>query len=425
MNKKKEIYIHIDADAFFASVEQCLHRELKGKPVVAGRDGSIGVALSYEAKALGVKRALPIHIIREEFPEVQMVASDYYMYRIFSNRMLNIIGKYIPDIARKSIDECSACITTLVNSFDEAKNLATELQNELQLKLDCSFSFGISSSALLAKMASGMNKPHGITILNPENTENYYSLPIERVPGLGKRLCERVRGLGVHTVGQFLVEYPRIARNFSITVTDIYNQLQGFPSTRILLNEPQKSMNRSRSFKVTTNHEEVFGQVTLNLEHLTRKLRNQNLCGTTLYISLRRTDRSSVGSKLKLPRKMRDFNVLLEYARIIFDECRKSGEAYRYVSVTISGLHEQSIIQTDIFGNVEQDKHYEKVLTAVDYLNDKFGKPLVVHASSMITPKKLGTHRNPNTHPITEVYPFLPGESVYKRLRYPYLGRIS
>ena len=93
-NMTNNFFIHIDADAFFASVEQCLHRELKGKPVVTGRDGGIAVAMSYEAKALGVERATPIHIIRQEFPGVHMVASDYFMYKLYSDRMLEIINNW-------------------------------------------------------------------------------------------------------------------------------------------------------------------------------------------------------------------------------------------------------------------------------------------------------------------------------------------
>jgi DNA polymerase-4 len=171
-------FIHIDADAFFASVEQCIHRELRGKFVVTGRDGAMAIAMSYKAKALGVERATPMHIINKDFPHVHMVASDYFIYRIFSQRMLNIIQTYIPKIQRKSLDECSADITNSVGSFSQAYDLAFIIKQELELKLQCNFSIGISSSELLAKMASGINKPLELTIIDVSKDLFYLEEPI-------------------------------------------------------------------------------------------------------------------------------------------------------------------------------------------------------------------------------------------------------
>lgn len=425
VNMTKRFFIHIDADAFFASVEQCLHRELRNKPIVTGRDGSIAVALSYEAKALGVKRATPIHIIRKEFPNVQMVASDYYMYRIYSDRMIAIIQEYIPHISRKSIDECSAEITDSISSQEQAQELARTIQKDLQTRLLCTFSIGVSTSPLLAKMASGMNKPAGLTLIDPENDTDYHNEYIKEVSGLGARLCERLSRLGVIRISDFIKKYPRIRKNFSVAIDDIFYQIQGIPTHRIPTGTPQKSMNRARSFKVTNNKDTVFGQLILHFEHLTRKMRSQSLTCQTIHISLRNAERISTHAKIKLPKRTRDMQLLLLHINILFRDIWKTNNTCRYISLTFSGLSSGSYIQSDIFNNFQNESHQEKIFTAVDILNGKFGKPLVTLASGMIQPKKLGSHIQNEKYPITHTHPLLLGESEYKRLQYPFLGVIN
>ena len=424
-NMTKRIFIHIDADAFFASVEQCLHRELRGKAIVTGRDGSIAVALSYEAKALGVKRATPIHIIRKEFPTVKMVASDYYMYKIYSDRMLSIISEHIPNIKRKSVDECSAEITDLIVDFDAAEKLTKTIQEQLQTQLSCSFSFGISTSSLLAKMASGMNKPSGLTIIDPENNTEYYNLPIKEVSGLGKKLCERLSGLGVVRIKDFIEKYPSIRKNFSLTTDDIFYQLQGKPTFRNILETLQKSMNRSRSFKVSDDKNEVYGQLVMNFEHLMRKMRAQSLLCRQVHISLKNAERNYSSLKIKLPTSSRDVEILLRHVTILFNKLWDDNQEYRYVSITFSGLSSAALVQADLFGQHIQESKNESVYRSIDLMDEKFGTSTVSLASTLIQPKKIGSHINPEKYPITMTHELLPDESVYKRLQYPYLGTIS
>lgn len=419
-----QFFIHIDADAFFASVEQCLHRELRNKPIVTGRDGSIAVAMSYEAKKLGVERAMPIHEIRKQFPSVQMVVSDYFMYRLYSERMFSIVSQFIPDIKQKSIDECCADISQNVNSYDEAEQLARTIKEVLKTKLGCSFSIGISSSPLLAKMASGMNKPSGLTVINPTANKDYYEVPVKQVSGLGKKLCYRLSQLGVVRIRDFIEKYPKIRKNFSIAVDDIYYQLQGIPTTRVHHEKPQQSMNRARSFKATDKKEEVFGQLILNYEHLMKKMRNQNLSCSGIYISLRNFDRKSSSGNLHLPTASRDHRVIMQHLQSLFYSLWKTGEAYRYVSLTFAGLRIQSSIQMNLFEEVKVEPQQEEIYTMIDKLDAKFGTAMVSLASTLILPKRLGSHLDLKKNPITPQHPLLKGESLNRRLCYPFLGKV-
>lgn len=418
----KQFFIHIDADAFFASVEQCLHRELRHRPIVTGRDGSIAVAMSYEAKSLGIERAMPIHEIREKFPQVQMVASDYYMYRVYSDRMISIVQEYIPGIKRKSIDECCADITSEVNSYHEAEILACKIKKSLEIKLGCTFSIGVSSSRLLAKMASGMNKPSGLTLVDPENNQEYYNLPIKQVSGLGKKLCYRLSQLGVVRIRDFIEKYPFIKKNFSVVTDDIYYEIQGIPGIRMHQEKPQQSMNRARSFKVTTNKEEVFGQLISNYEYLMRKMRNQNLGCSRIYISLRDFDRRSTTGNKALGHHTRDPKIMMDNINFLFNDMWKSSKGYRYVSLTFSGLREQSTVQMNLLES--NDYEQENIYKVIDKLDHKFGKSVVSLGSTLTLPKKLGSHIEIKKYPITLQHSLLPDESPHRRLKYPFLGVI-
>jgi len=424
-NMNSHFCIHIDADAFFASVEQCLHRELRGQPVVTGRDGSIAVAMSYEAKALGVERATPIHIIRRDFPQVHMVASDYFMYKIYSNRMLSIIQNHLPNIKRKSIDECSGDISDVVDSFDQAYNLATIIKKELEYKLKCNFSVGISSSPLLAKMASGMNKPSGLTIIDVADNLDYQKVPIKKVSGLGKKICERLAAMDVVNISDFIEKYPFIKKNFSITVDDIFQQLQGETQLRFHHETLQKSMNKARSFNVTNNKDDIFGQLIINVESLLKKMRSQNMYCNKIYIGLRDTERQSISEYIKLPTHTRDPLFIRNCIRKIFNKIFSTDQAYRYVSVTLSGLEESLYTQNDLFGESQRFNRNDKLYSSIDLLDTKFGSHCLLPASTLNTPKKIGLHVKKNTLMVTELNSLLPKETFFKRLGYPFLGSIS
>ena len=420
----KSLYIHIDADAFFASVEQCLHHELRGKPIVTGRDGSVSVALSYEAKALGVQRVTPIHLIRKQFPTVQMVASDYYMYKIYSDRMIRIIQEYIPQINRKSIDECSADISDLCETFEEARLLSSKIQNQLKQKLMCTFSFGISTSPLLAKMASGMNKPHGITSIDPEIDREHYKKTISIVPGLGWKISHKLFDMRIMTIGNFIEFYPRVRKQFSIVTDDIHSQLLGLAPLRYDRQSTQKSMNRARSFKVTQNYSEVFGQLMTNFEHLMRKIRAEDFTCKSVHVGLKNADGEHSGESLALPVHTRDTDIIMSHMKILLDGQFEEKRGCRYVSLTFSGLRPSGGSQADFFGEHEKREESAELFEAVDAINQKFGETMVTFASTLLKPKGLGSHIDPKKNPITLRHDLLPNETENRRVMYPFLGKI-
>ena len=425
--KGKDLYIHIDADAFFASVEQCIHHELSKKPVVAGRNGSIVVAVSYEAKKLGVKRGLAAHEILRDFPTVYVVASDYDMYQIFSDRMVSITQSFLEKVTRTSIDEMKASVR--IHSDQELalclEQLQT-LQKTLQRKLGLSFSFGIGDTKIMAKIASGMHKPAGFTYLGETNNlEEFMKLSVEKVPGFGRQTSPRLRRLGIGTIQQFITHYPSIASNFSISIQEIHDELQGVPRIS-KARQTGKSINRARSFKVTNSYEEIKGQVTKNLEHLVQKLRNHGMQAKQISLNLRTAERQSMNQRVSLPVSSDDYFFLSQQTLGLLQKIYQSGQGYRYASVTLGSCEKNSMNQPSLFTEVQNIEQKNAIIwKAIDSVNSKYGKRILSLADGLRQPLELGSHLSQNHPMIVKAHPLLPGESSWRRLSYPFLGKIS
>lgn len=425
-NNKKYIYVHIDADAFFASVEQVLHRELKGKAIVVGQNGGIVSALSYPAKDLGISRVLPIVTVRRKYPAVHIVASDFYAYEIFSQRMDNIIRNHFSNLVKNSIDEGSVEISKWVNSFDEAEELVVKLQAELYQKLGCTFSFGMARTPLLAKLASGMNKPNGITILSDSNVEEkIYSMPVNCLSGIGKQGYIKLQKNRINTIGDFAKADTNWLRNtFSISMPALQKQVLGEVVDIPKQKEDIKSMSRDRSFPATTSCEYLHSQISMNIEHLAQRMRKENLFAKRIGLRLRDQDLHFTQAFITLSSPTRELDYLLLETNKLFNQIYQEGVSYRQVSVTCAGLG-GAPIQNDLFGELYSSESRDNLFCLMDNLEDKFGKSCVGLASSLQAKDNLAKiylkHVEGDTYP----YGLLPGEEIKKRLLYPFLGMID
>ena len=156
----------MDGDAFFVGVEMAKNPKLKNKPVVTGEERGIVSALSYEAKALGIVRGMPIFKVKKDFPQVIVVPGDYKSYARYSSLMFDIVRRYADDVEEYSIDECFADLTGLDKPLKMSyKEIAERIKKEINEELDLSVSIGIAPTKVLAKVASKWVKPNGLTII--------------------------------------------------------------------------------------------------------------------------------------------------------------------------------------------------------------------------------------------------------------------
>src|SRR5512143_1110758 len=158
--------LHVDADAFFASCEQAVHPEFKGRPVITGKERGIVAAASYEAKAKGIKRGMRLFEVKKVCPDAVILPSDYESYSLFSMRMFEIFRRFSPDVEEYSIDEAFVDLTGLRRAYHGSYGvIAEKIQQTIRTELDISVSIGVSLSKVLAKIASKHKKPHGFVLI--------------------------------------------------------------------------------------------------------------------------------------------------------------------------------------------------------------------------------------------------------------------
>ena len=193
--------MHIDGDAFFASCEQSRDPALRGKPVVTGRERGIAASMSYEAKARGVTRGMPTGQIRQVCPEAVILPSDYEAYSLLSKRFFEIVRRFTPDVEEYSIDECFVDLTGLRRLLrGRYHQIAQRITDTLAAELGFTFSLGLASTKVLAKVGSKFNKPSGLTVIGRRDTETFLrDWPAENLWGIGPQTNALLAKHGMHT----------------------------------------------------------------------------------------------------------------------------------------------------------------------------------------------------------------------------------
>src|SRR5881296_58743 len=195
----------VDMDAFFASVEQAHHPHLRGKPVIVCGDPSrrgVVTAASYEARPFGVHAGMRLGEARELCPQAEYVEGDPAKYVGLSIQLLDLYTSYTPDVEPFSVDEAFVGLGPEAPTLERAAEIARDIQRQIDRRFGLGASIGVGPNKLVAKMASGVEKPRGLTALDPAGfREVFWPQDIQSMWGVGPRLAERMRSLGIKTVG--------------------------------------------------------------------------------------------------------------------------------------------------------------------------------------------------------------------------------
>ncbi len=385
--------LHIDADAFFASCEQAIHPELKGKPVITGKERGIVSAASYEAKARGVERAMRLFEVKRVCPDAVILPSDYETYSLFSVRMFDILRRFSPDVEEYSIDEAFVDLTGLRRSFHGSYGeIAGKIQETIEKELGITVSIGVSLSKVLAKIGSKHRKPKGITLIPGREIHNYLSkLPLVKVWGIGANTSEFLGKFGIRTALEFVRKDELfIKTRLSKPYQEIWHELNGrsvYPVSTETKRDYQ-SISKTRTFTPPSDDETfIFAQISKNLENACIKARRYDLAATKLIVFLRQQDFRDTGLELKVNRPTAYPAELIESLKKGFREVYKPNTLYRSTGVVLAGLMPEKSVQYTLFDDVPRIEKMARIYGAVDELSERFGKHTIQHASSL--PAKL------------------------------------
>ena len=383
--------LHIDADAFFASCEQALHPELKGRPVITGKERGIVAAASYEAKDRGVKRGMRLFEVKKVCPDAVILPSDYESYSLFSMRMFQILRRFSPDVEEYSIDEAFVDLTGLRRMYHGSYlTIAEKMQQAIHQELGFTVSVGVSLSKVLSKIGSKWKKPSGLVLIPGREIHTYLQqLPIESVWGIGANTAAYLTKYGIKTALDFARKDERfIKKHLSKPYQGVWNELNGrsvFPITTETKNSYQ-SIGKSKTFTPASGDESfVYAQLSKNLENACIKARRYNLAATKLILFLKNQDFSHDGLEITLTRPTAYPVELFSPLREGFSRVFKQSVLYRSTGVVLAGLMPETQVQYTLFDDTIKIQKMGKIYNAVDELSGKFGKHTIQHGSSLPT----------------------------------------
>ncbi len=422
--------LHIDGDSFFASCEVAVNPALRGKPVVTGRERGIASSMSYDLKAMGVKRGMTLGEIKKICPAVIILPSDYETYSLFSKRMYAIVRRYCEDIEEYSIDECFADLTGMRRSLRMSyAQIAEAVKHDLDTELGMTFSVGLAPNKVLAKVASKWKKPSGLTIIPANRAELYLrNLPVEKIWGIGTQTSAFLNQMGVRTA----LEYARKPREWidskmSKPYREIWQELRGefvYPLTLGEKHEYQ-SISKTKTFTpASTDREFVFSQLSKNIENACIKARRHGLAPKKIFFFLKTQEFRYSGLELTLQTRLSAPHEMLRLVKESFERVYRPRVPYRATGAVLLDLAAESSLQLDLFGAVAGVATWRPVYAAVDMLDGKFGKHTVYLGSSFKALTGAQHHNSRNDAPGRTTKLFK-GENKRQRIGIPFLGEVK
>ena len=290
MNKFRRI-VHIDMDAFFASVEQRDNPSLRGKPIaVGGMYRGVVAAASYEARKFGVRSAMPSHQALKLCPHLIFVNGHYNAYKEASNKVMKILRQYTELIEQVSIDEAYIDITDYKPNEVTAKEVAIEIRRKIKNEVNLTASAGISFTKFLAKVASDCNKPDGYYVIHPNKAEQFVrQLAVEKIPGVGNVNKKKLNKAGIYK-GEDILKKGKInmALEFGKTGVYLYNQVTFTHDSPVVPKRLRKSVGKERTFNENIeDHNEMLDKLHAIIEKLAELLEKKNIAGKTITLKIK------------------------------------------------------------------------------------------------------------------------------------------
>jgi DNA polymerase-4 len=386
----------VDMDAFFASVEQAHHPRLQGQPVIVCGDPSrrgVVTAASYEARPSGVRAGMPLQEARRLCPDAHYVEGNPEKYVAISLSLLNLYLSITPDVEPFSVDEAFLGVGRADTSLEEARVIAQDLQRRIEERFGLSASIGIGPNKLVAKMAAGVEKPHGLTALDEEGFRaGFWPQEVQTMWGVGPQLAARMRSLGITTVGG-LAHAPETALKaaFGIIGPQLREAAWGrdaTPLTPYHQGVEAKSMGHEVTLPEDCGDPAFLEGTLLRLsDQVSRRLRTEGYVGRTVCLKLRDHRFTTLMRQRVLPGFTADHRQVFETARSLWREHWRGGPL-RLVGVTVSSLARvASAGQTELFA---PDLRALRLRDALDRVRDRLGEASLVPAGSLTHRRRLG-----------------------------------
>ena len=371
------IILHIDMDAFFASVEQACHPALKGRAVAVIGAGkrTVVTTCSYEARKYGVKTGMTVPEARRNCPHLLFVEGDHKKYAYTSARINRIFLRYTPLVEMYSVDESfldlSHCIARGRSVVETAHSIKKDIYNECGLTC----SVGIAPNKLLAKLISDRSKPNGLFYLQAEHVSSFIEhLPVEELCGIGKKTKHYLNSLGIETCGELgRTSLRKLKKHFGLNGEKLFLMGKGIDESPVLPignEEDAKSIGHSSTFDRDIMTRCLLDQYLLKLSDMvSHRMRQENYWGQVLTVTVRYNDFTTFSRQRALKEYIQHTHSIFYYAKDILEEKFSLSQPVRLLGVSISRLKKDEY-QEGLFDDIHKKI---RLFQAIDKVNDRFG----------------------------------------------------
>ena len=383
MSPKQKYIAHIDMDAFFAAIEQRDDPLLKGKPVVIGADPKEGrgrgvvSTCSYEARKFGVHSAMPISIAYKKCPNAFFIRPNMEKYAAVSHDIFSLLETFTPNVEPVSVDEAFLDITNSYHHFGSPITTCQKIKKRIKEKTELTSSLGLAPNKMIAKIASDLKKPDGLTVVPDGSVKDFLRpLSIERLWGIGRKTASVLKNMGIYTIGDIASrDINELADTFGENGTHIWELANGVDERDVETSDEVKSVSNEYTFTEDTYDTDQIKDTLMQLsEKVSHRLREDRLQGKTITLRIRFSD-------FKTYTRSQTIDSPTNFADIIYKtSLQKTGEfnigsnkRVRLIGVRVSNLTD--LAPTDNLFNADDfcDKKKEQLHKAIDKITNKFG----------------------------------------------------
>jgi DNA polymerase-4 len=369
--------MHIDLDAFFVSVEQALNPELRGKPVVVGgkpdRRGVVAAA-SYEARTFGLHSGMPLVTAVRLCPQAIFIEGNYHRYSEASRKFMAILADFSPFLEPMGIDEAYLDASGFESLHGTIRQMALKIKKRVKDELGLVASIGIASCKIVAKVASDHSKPDGLVEVPAGQEADFFApLPIGKLPGIGKKTEQVLKGLGITTLGELAkMSLPALKNRFGAFGEELHRLAWGIDDRAVLPPAEAKSISRETTFPKDTNDRD-FLMATLRYlaERVGAELREHGKQARCVAIKVRYEDFTTITRRRTLPQPTdADQTIFQTGAELLQAALMTDKQAVRLIGTSVSRLNEParqlSLLEIT-------DRRLDKLNRAIDRIRDKYG----------------------------------------------------
>jgi DNA polymerase IV len=368
--------LHVDMDAFYASVAELDNPQYKGKALVVGA-GVRGVVLSanYEARKFGIRAAMPVGRAKRMAPHAIFIAPEHHRYAEISERVMTIFNSFTPLVEPISLDEAFLDVTGSQKLFGDGREIATKIREQVEQEEGITCSVGIAQSKFIAKLASQHCKPNGMLEIKSDRIlEFLHPLPVRALWGVGPKTAESLDRLGLHTVAD-IANTPRstlIRALGDATGESLYELAWGRDYRDVIPDEPEKSIGNEETFsRDIDNPEEILAELLRMSEKATARLRERGLFAKTITMKIKFADFTTLSRAKTLPIGIDSTQETYEIVKKLYLALRNEGARIRLVGVSLSNLLAEAPVQLELGA---RDRGWRDADTAIDKAKARFGR---------------------------------------------------